>query len=114
MQKIPIHLAEPGMVLAKPIISEAGMQLCAEETVLTASIIERLKKMQIIQVTLKSNPVDSAVKPPSNAESVKELNGRFSKVKNDPLMEKLRAAIETALLAVDEEAQGGGPEAGKT
>lgn len=113
MQKIPIHLAEPGMVLAKPIISESGMQLCAEETVLTASIIERLKKMQIIQITLKGNPVDSPVKQPSNAESVKELNARFSKVKNDPLMEKVRTAIETALLAEDEEGQGSAPEARK-
>jgi hypothetical protein len=113
MQKIPIHLAEPGMILAKPIITEAGMQLCAEETVLTASIIERLKKMQIIQITLKGNPVDSGVKQPSNTESVKELNARFSKVKNDVLMEKLRAAIENALLAQNEEGSGSVQEAGQ-
>jgi hypothetical protein len=106
MQKIPIHLAEPGMVLAKPIISDTGMQLCAEETVLTASIIERLKKMQIIQVTLKGNPVDSDVKQPTNLEAVKELNARFSKIKNDPIMNKLRAAIENALTTQSEEDPG--------
>jgi len=102
MQKIPIHLAEPGMVLAKPIISETGMPLCGEETVLTESIIARLKKMQITSITLKGTPVDSGAKQASNAECVKELNARFSKIKNDPLMDKLKAAIENALVAQNE------------
>lgn len=105
MQKIPIHLAEPGMVLAKPIIHENGMPLCAEETVLTASIIERLKKMQILYVMLKGNPVESGARQASNAESVKELNDRFSKIKGDPLMDKLKSAIETALVDRNEKAE---------
>jgi hypothetical protein len=102
MQKIPIHLAEPGMVLARPIISETGMQLCGEETVLTESIIARLKKMQITAIMLKGNPVDSGAKQVSNDECVKELNARFSKIKNDPLMDKLKAAIENALVDQNE------------
>lgn len=112
MQKIPIHLAEPGMVLARPIISETGMQLCGEETVLTESIIERLKKMQITVITLKGSPVDAGVKQASNAECVQELNARFSKVKNDQLMEKLRASIESAIVAQNEEVPGNTSKAG--
>ena len=107
MQKLPIDLAEPGMVLAKPIINDTGMQLCAEETVLTDSIIARLKKMQILHVTLKGNPVDSGARQASNEESVKELNDRFSKIKNDPLMDKLKAAIQKALVDRNEKAEDG-------
>jgi hypothetical protein len=112
MQKIPIHLAEPGMILAKAIINEKGMPLCVEETVLTDSIIERLKKMQIAYVILKGTPVNSGEGQVLNAECVQELNARFLKVTGDPLMDKLRAAVEKALLAGNEEGAGNGSRKG--
>jgi hypothetical protein len=107
MQKIPINLVEPGMVLARPIISDKGMQLCAEETELTPVIIARLIKMQIPVVTVKGDPPVPIVKSASNGESVRELNARFSKVAADPLMDKIRAAVENALLSDDDAETGG-------
>lgn len=103
MQKIPLNLAEPGMVLAKSIITDKGIQLCAEGTELTAPIIARLNKMQISFVTLKGNPVESDAPVPSNAACVQELNARFSKIQNDPIMDKIKAAVENALTARSQE-----------
>jgi len=99
MHKIPIDLAEPGMVLAKPIISDKGIQLCAEDTELTASLLERLKRMQISFVMLKGSPVDEQASDESAAEEVQKLNERFIHVKGDPLMERLRVAIEKAIIS---------------
>jgi hypothetical protein len=98
MRKIPITVAEPGMVLAKPIINDAGMQLCAEETVLTSSLIARLQKMQITHVVLKGDVVDAGAKRAADAETVKALDARFAKIKNDPVMDKLKKAIAAALI----------------
>lgn len=103
MQKIPLDLAEPGMVLAKSIITDNGIQLCAEGTELTAPIIARLNKMQITFVTLEGKPVESGALAPSNAAFVQELNVRFSKIRNDPIMDRIKAAVENALIARSQE-----------
>jgi hypothetical protein len=103
MQKIPLNLAEPGMILAKPIISDKGIQLCGEGTELTAPLIARLNKMQISFVTLKGKPVESGAIVPSTAACVQELNVRFSKIRNDPVMDKIKAAVLHALIARSQE-----------
>jgi hypothetical protein len=103
MQKVPIDLVKPGMVLAKPILNDKGMALCAEGTELSASIIDRLIKMNITHVTLKGNPIDLGIEIKSKEQRVQDLNTRFSKIKDDPIMDKLRAAIENAILTLDEE-----------
>ncbi len=112
MQKVPIDLVKPGMVLAKPILNDSGMALCAEGTELTASIIERLIKMNITHVTLRGNPVDLGIEIKSKEQKVKELHARFEKVKDDPLMDRIKASIEKAILSQEEETAGdpkGGP-----
>ena len=45
MQKIPLQLARPEMILAKPVTRENGMVLIAAGTVLTAGLISRLDNM---------------------------------------------------------------------
>jgi hypothetical protein len=103
MQRVPIDLAKPGMVLAKPILNDSGMALCAEGTELTASIIERLIKMNIFYVTLRGNPVDLGIEVKSKEQKIHELNARFAKIKGDPLMDRIRASIENAILSQVEE-----------
>lgn len=103
MQKIPIDLAEPGMILAKPIIHENGMQLCVEETILSDAIIARLKKMQITVIAIKGPLADAGEPDATTAESVLQLNARFAKVKNDPLMERVRRSIEKVMMEAGRE-----------
>jgi hypothetical protein len=99
MQKVPIDLVKPGMVLAKSVSNEKGMPLCAEGTELNANLIERLKKMNIGTVTLKGHPVDVGVDEKTTEEKIQELNARFIKVEGDPIMDKLKEAIASAIVS---------------
>ena len=99
MQKIPISLAEPGMIIAKPIVNDKGIQLVAEQTELTPTILERLRKMQIAHVTVVGAQPETAANDAAVAEDVRALNERFGRVKGDPLMERVRAAIEQAIIS---------------
>jgi hypothetical protein len=58
MQKIPLPLAEPEMVLEKPVIRDNGMILIGQGTVLTESLIERLKLMEIPSIVVQGHPLD--------------------------------------------------------
>jgi hypothetical protein len=115
MQKVPIELVKPGMVLAKPITNDAGMALCAEDTELSETIIERLMRMNVSHVTLKGHPVDLGGETKTKEQKIEELQARFSRVQSDPLMQQVLSASQSALMALEEErvgddtAEGGRP-----
>lgn len=104
MQKVPLELVKPGMILARPVNNEAGMALCGEGTELTDTIIERLRRMNVSHVTLKGHPVDMG-DTKTREQKIEELRVRFSHVRNDPLMEKILEASEHAVTALEEEHQ---------
>jgi hypothetical protein len=106
MQKVPIDLVKPGMVLAKPITNDAGMSLCAEDTELSETIIERLIRMNVSHVTLKGHPVDLGGESKTKEQKVEELKTRFSRVQGDPLMQKILSAAQNALMALETEREG--------
>jgi len=59
MQKIPLNLVQPGMVLAKPVARPDGMVVAAPGTELTESLVSRFDSMGIGQVVVEGNPVDT-------------------------------------------------------
>jgi len=97
MQKVPIDLVEPGMILAKPVANEKGMPLCAEGTELSANLIERLKRMNVTALTLKGHPVDLGTKDKTSEEKIEDMKARFSNVSGDPIMDNLKEAIALAI-----------------
>jgi len=99
MQKVPINLVKPGMVLAKPVLNEQGMALCAEGTELTAVLIDRLKRMNVSFITLKGTPLKTAGPTQSLEESIRQTRARFARVEGDPIMDTIRDAIVEALAA---------------
>ncbi len=103
MQRVPLNLVKPGMVLAKPIMNEQGMPLCGEGTELSDVLIERLKRMNITTVALKGHPVDLGDDVKTREEQVAEMKARFGHVAGDPLMERIMNSIEAAILAEDGE-----------
>ncbi|HWR69137.1 MAG TPA: hypothetical protein VN416_08965 [Desulfomonilia bacterium] len=104
MQKVPIELVRPGMILARTINNDAGMALCGEGTELTDVIIERLKRMNVSHVTLRGHPVDLG-QTKTKEQKIVELKARFIHVQGDPLMDMILAASESALIALEEERQ---------
>ena len=104
MQKVPLELVQPGMILAKTITNDTGMALCGEGTELTDVIIERLRRMNVTHVTLKGHPVDMG-DTKSIGQKIEELRARFIRVQGDPLMDMILVASEGALMVMEDERQ---------
>ncbi len=111
MQKIPLSLAEPGMVLAKEVRKEdndVSSPICGKGIVLTESLLSRLEKMGIQALVVEGHPVrmegDNTLD-----ELLKALDKRFSKVMDDPLMIKLKDIYREHIIQ-SMEGQDAGPE----
>ncbi|MGB9712818.1 MAG: hypothetical protein ACP5J5_02450 [Dissulfurimicrobium sp.] len=92
MQSIPISLAAPEMILAKAVKTEDGKILCGPGVELTAELISRLSKSGVHVVVVKGHPVQMPGEK-SLAEMIKELEERFAKVKDDPVLRALMRLI---------------------
>ncbi|GAU09739.1 hypothetical protein [Desulfoplanes formicivorans] len=92
MQKIPLPLAEPDMVLEKPVTRENGMILVGQGTVLTESLIARLKNMGIASVVVQGHPLDldTGGGGTSMGRRGERLEHLFRHVDQDPFMHGIR------------------------
>jgi hypothetical protein len=92
MQKIPLTLAEPDMVLGRDIYRDdnpGGPPICGRGMKLTGALIERLKKMGVQSITVEGSPLGTAgLKSPE--EILQALDERFRKVEGDPLTIRLK------------------------
>ena len=92
MQRIRLEQAGAGMVLARKVENAKGMVLCAEGTVLTAALLERLGRSGVTHVTVEGRPVETEGGP-TLEEELEALERRFSSVAGDPLMEAIRERV---------------------
>jgi len=92
LQRIPIKLARSGMSLAKEAITPEGRVLCGPGTKLNEDLISRLSRQGISILTVEGHPV----KLPGEkglSERLKDIEERFSKVKDDPVLRALKTQI---------------------
>jgi hypothetical protein len=96
MQKIPLPLAEPDMVLEKPVTRDNGMILVGQGTVLTESLIARLKNMNIASVVVQGHPLDlgSGGAGTSMGRRRERLEHLFRHVDQDPFMHGMRMFLD--------------------
>lgn len=107
MQRIPLSLARPGMVLAKPVLRENGLVLVAENSSLSESLLERLERMEIGMVTVQGHPVDlgdSGENPYSMR--LKRLDHLFRRHGQDAWMQKVLEHVRQYLLIKSASASG--------
>jgi hypothetical protein len=100
MQKIPIVMAKPGMVLAQDIFNEdnaSGMPICGKGIKLTDSLINRFTQMNIQSISVEGHPVKMEGEA-SVDEMLAALDKRFSRVADDPLMMKVKALFQKQIL----------------
>jgi hypothetical protein len=100
MQKIPMVLAVPGMVLAQDIKNEdnpEGPPLCGKGVSLTGALISRLNKMGIQSLAIEGHPVNMGAEK-SLEEELKSLDRRFKKVDDDPIMKKLKETYRIRII----------------
>ena len=94
MQKIPIHLAAPGMKLARPVQNEQGLVLVGAGTELTPGILARLQQMGISKLVVEGHPVDLPNEGPRTPEELRAAyEERFSIVGDDPVLMNLKELL---------------------
>ncbi|HTY20322.1 MAG TPA: hypothetical protein VMC44_01670 [Geobacteraceae bacterium] len=92
MQKLPLTMAAPDMVLGRDIYRDdnpGGPPICGRGMRLTVTLIERLKKMGVQSITVEGNPTGISGSK-NREETMKALDERFRKVEGDPLTVKLK------------------------
>ena len=59
MQKIPLNLAKPGYVLAKPVARADGMVVAPQGAELTEALLDKFDMMGVDQVVVEGEPVQT-------------------------------------------------------
>lgn len=95
MQKIPLQLARPDMVLAKPVTRDNGMVLVAAGTTLTASLISKLENMGTEQVVVEGDTLDMGGGGGAEALAKKQerLEHLFRNFQGDAYMQQVKQVI---------------------
>jgi hypothetical protein len=95
MQKIPLQLAKPDMVLAKPVTRENGMVLIAAGTVLTAGLITKLDNMgvELLVVEGETQEMGGGCSEEVLAKKRERLDHLFRKFADDKYMQQVKQVI---------------------
>ena len=98
---IPIEKLTPNMTLARDITKPNGDLIFGQSGNLTESIIERLKRFGVREVTVAVKEADESLDPKYIKKKMKEmeegLDYRFRKVSHIPLMIELKELISEHL-----------------
>ena len=90
MAKIPLSMAKPGMVLAKPVTrGDSGMVLVAEGTELTPGVLATLERMGIQSLMVKGE-VEALPGAVSSRERLERLDHLFRSHEDDPWMDQVK------------------------
>jgi hypothetical protein len=96
MQKIPLNLARPGMVLAKPVPRQDGIVVVASGTEISEGLLSRLESMEVETIVVEGNPVnmDGVMAGSSYATRVERLDHLFRKFPDDPWMGRVKGMFK--------------------
>lgn len=97
MQKIPVNLARPGMVLDKPVLRDNGLVLVAQGTEISQSLLDRLENMGVEWITVEGSPVDMEGMAPSKTyqQRMEEMDHLFRKYKDDKWMNNMKSFLKS-------------------
>lgn len=90
MPKIPVAKLEPGMILAKPIMTPNGMVMLGEGTELTEKWVERIQDMEIASVFIDGPPIQTI----SKEEALANLEARFALAAGKPYMNSIKKLVK--------------------
>lgn len=95
MQKLPISLARPGMVLAKPVARADGIAVAAQGTELSQALLDRLDTMGVDAVVVEGNPVnlEGAAGDISYEKRAERLDYLFRKHAGDAWMQQIKKLL---------------------
>ncbi len=91
-QRIPISLAQPGMITASEVKDEQGRTLCGPGTELNAEVLQKFARLGVKFITVEGHPINFPWERPLE-EELRLLEARFEKVKDDPHLMLLKKVI---------------------
>jgi len=105
MQRLPLKLLEPGMVVARQIVNEKGAVLVSQDTELTERLISRLEDMNVGKVAVKGCPVDKPGYAPKRLKDrLADVETGFSRTDpGDELMKKFKVVLKAHFIKRDEQ-----------
>lgn len=86
------------MVLARDVETPEGRILCGKGTQLSESLLDRLRKMDIIHLTVEGHPVQEPGEK-SLEEELRDIEERFSRVKHIPPLMFIKKRIMELTIA---------------
>lgn len=90
MPKIALDKLQPGMKLAKPVTNRNGLVMLAEDTELTATLIDKISDLDIAGVFIQG-----MTQPDIPLEEMLDgLDKRFQSVENEPYMDVIKQALK--------------------
>ncbi|MDI6790305.1 MAG: hypothetical protein QME44_06430 [Thermodesulfobacteriota bacterium] len=89
---IDLNNAESGMVIAEDTLNSRGSLILKKGTVLTDDLIKKLKSWGVSELCVEG---DGQENTPAISKGIgmEELEGRFSDVRGNAIMEKIMAAV---------------------
>ncbi|EHJ49285.1 hypothetical protein DFW101_3286 [Solidesulfovibrio carbinoliphilus subsp. oakridgensis] len=96
MQKIPLNLARPGMVLAKPVARSDGIAVAAAGSELSENLLARFEAMGVSHLVVEGEPV--ALDGPAGSSSfdkrLERLEYLFRRFPDDKWMGQIRRLLD--------------------
>ncbi|MEF3697100.1 hypothetical protein [Desulfolutivibrio sp.] len=95
MQKLPLSLVRPGMVLAKAVARADGIAVAAQGTELSQAHLDRFDTMGVDAVVVEGNPVDleGAAGDMSYEKRAERLDHLFRKHAGDKWMQQIKKLL---------------------
>lgn len=96
MQKIPLNLARPGMVLAKPVARADGIAVAAAGSELSEGLLDRLDGMGVTHVVVEGEPVKLDGPPGSTSfdKRLERLDFLFRRHTDNAWMAQIRKVMD--------------------
>ncbi len=99
MQKIPLSLARPGMLLAEPICSASGMIIIGKGRELSDSLLARLRTMEVGWVLVESVEIPEQGSESSVwSERAARLDHLFRRHAGDAWMDEMKDSLKSYFL----------------
>ncbi len=106
MQKLPVKLITPGMILARDILNEKGIALASAGTEISDKLLFRMENMRIRHAFVKGCPVQLAqYLPRSLDEKLADMEIGFMHVGQNDLMRKFRVLLKAHFIQREKEAR---------
>lgn len=95
MKRIPVTAAEIGMVLARPLLNQAGLTVVTAGTELDEQLVRRLERMGLSAIYVEG--AAEAGGGTSLADREAQLDKRFRQVAEDPVQQMIREVVRAQL-----------------